>query len=80
MAESSYICLCLVGVFFFFFRITLSSKHFLLCRKLVTACYTIQHLVMIFNYYILVSLVDNGHQPYISASRSFVPDANSDYL
>lgn len=47
MAESSYICLCLVGLFlfFYFFSITLSSKHFVLCRRLVTAFYAIQHLV-----------------------------------
>lgn len=46
MAESSYIRLCFVGLLVcFFFSITLSSKHFVLCRRLVTAFYAIQHLV-----------------------------------
>lgn len=44
MAESSYIHLCLAG-FFFFFSVTLSSKHFVLCRRFVAAFYAIQHVV-----------------------------------
>lgn len=46
MAESSYIHLCFVGLLgIFFFSITLSSKCFVLCRRLVTAFYAIEHLV-----------------------------------
>lgn len=45
MAKSAYISLCLVGGFSSF-NITLSSKQFVMCRKmLVAACYTIQYLV-----------------------------------
>lgn len=45
MTESSYIRVCFVGLLGFFFIITLSSKHFVLCRRLVTGFYAIQHLV-----------------------------------